>query len=125
MDEEIREGRALAAIGYLGIFCLLPLFLQRENAFARFHGKQGLVLFIAWIVTWIVISIIFWLFKGVFGHIPIIGLLFIGVAWIVRVIGVILYIFYLILMIAGIVQAAMGKYWRMPVLGIYAERLKF
>ncbi len=125
MDEEIQEGRILAAIGYLGILCLLPLFLLRENEFARFHGKQGLVLFIAWILTWIAVSIIFWLFKGVFGYIPIIGLLFIGIAWIIKVIGIILYIFYLILMVMGIVQAAMGRYWRMPVLGVYAERLRF
>jgi len=29
-----------------------------------------------------------------------------------------------VLVIVGIVQAATGQYWRIPVLGVYAERIK-
>ena len=45
-DKEIQEGKMYAVIAYLGILCLVPLLLKKENKFALFHGKQGLVLFI-------------------------------------------------------------------------------
>ena len=44
-DKEVQEGKIYAVIGYLGILCIIPLLLKRDNKFALFHGKQGLVLF--------------------------------------------------------------------------------
>ena len=111
------EGRVLSAIGYLWILCLLPLMIHRDNAFSQFHGKQGLVLFIFWMVTWLVFSILIL----IFGHLPIIGWLLFGI---LRLVQFLLYIVYLVLMVIGIIKAASGVYWRMPVLGAYAEKLK-
>ncbi len=75
------ESRLWAFIGYLGILCLLPLLLKRDDAFAQYHAKQGLVLFI----TGVVISII--------GIIPFLGwvigffgILFVVVLWIIGII---------------------------------------
>lgn len=93
----------ISAIGYLGVLCLVPLLLERNSAFARHHGKQGLTLLIAWMVLWI-------------GNIiPVLG----QIVW---VIGSVVFI---ILIILGMVNAFAGRMWEMPVLGLYAKRFKF
>lgn len=92
----------LSAIGYLGVLCLVPLLLERKSAFAQHHGKQGLILLIAWMLIWI-------------GNIiPILG----QIVW---VIGSVMFI---MLIILGMVNAFAGRLWEMPILGAYAKRLK-
>ena len=51
--KEIQEGKIFAVIGYLGILCIVPLLLKKENKFAFYHGKQGLVLFIMEVAAFI------------------------------------------------------------------------
>ena len=36
--------RMMAAFGYLGVLCLVPLLLNRNHPFVDFHARQGLVL---------------------------------------------------------------------------------
>lgn len=45
--EEIKEGKAVAAIGYLLILFFIPLVVKPQNRFCRAHGKQAMVLFMA------------------------------------------------------------------------------
>ena len=40
------KNRILSALSYLSILWILPRFLCKEDAFARFHARQGLVLFV-------------------------------------------------------------------------------
>ena len=96
-DQDIEDNKVLAAISYLWILCLIPLFLKRKSKFTQFHAKQGLLLFILEIVGWLV----FW--------IPFIG-------WILG-------IAILVLAVLGIVNAMQGRYWEMPILGKYAEKI--
>ena len=101
-DKEIQEGKIFAVIAYLWILCLVPLLLKKENKFALFHAKQGLVLFICEIALWII------------GIIPFLG-------WFISVLGSLACG---ILALIGIIQALMGSYWKMPLLGDYAEKIK-
>jgi uncharacterized membrane protein len=126
---ETKEGRGgsrvLSALGYIPMLCFLPLFLKRDDEFAQLHGRQGLVLLVTWVVTWLVIWVVARIFGNILGHIPLIGLIFFGIGWFIeRVVGWILYIVYLILMVVGIIEAGLGKHWRLPVLGAYAERIR-
>ena len=50
LDQDVENNKVIAAIGYIWILCLVPLFLRRRSAFAQFHAKQGLVLFILEII---------------------------------------------------------------------------
>ena len=93
----------ISAIGYLGVLCVLPLWLNRQSAFSQHHGKQGLVLLIVWVILW----------AG--NIVPILG----QVVW---VLGSLVLI---ILIILGMVNAFAGRMWEMPVLGAYAKRLNF
>lgn len=99
--KEVREGKAFAVISYLGILCIIPLLLKKDNKFALFHGKQGLVLFIGEVGAAIV------------NIVPILGQL----VWILAV------LVFGILSLVGIVQALMGNYWKVPVIGDIAEKI--
>ncbi|TAK04011.1 hypothetical protein EPO34_02530 [Patescibacteria group bacterium] len=100
--DDAQENRAIAAIGYLGILCLVPLLLAKDSPFARFHGKQGLVLLIALILLWAGIAV------------PPIG----PVVWLFGSLAL------FCLMILGMVNAYNGKQWEMPVLGKFAKTIK-
>jgi uncharacterized membrane protein len=96
-NKDVEENKIMAAIGYIWILCLIPLFLKRRSAFAQFHAKQGLILFILELIGWL----IFW--------IPLIGFL--------------LYIVVILFAVLGIMSALQGKYWEMPILGKYAKKI--
>jgi len=100
-DNEVQEGKVFAVIGYLGILCLVPLLLKKNNKFALFHGKQGLVLFIGEVGA------------SLINIIPILG----QIIWILAV------MVFGILSLVGIVQSLMGNYWKMPIIGEIAEKI--
>ncbi len=95
-EEEIKEGKIWAVLAYLGILCLFPLLMKKDNQFALFHGKQGLVLFLTIVIA---------------GWIPIFG-------WFI--ISPLVFI----LNIIGIIQSLKGKCFKMPVIGEIAEKIK-
>lgn len=101
-DKDIEENKFIAAIGYIGILCLIPLLGKKESPFAQFHGKQGLVLFIAWVIFWMI------------GIIPFLG-------WFIFMFGSVII---LVLSFLGLVQALSGKYWKLPFLSKYVEKIK-
>ena len=94
------EKDLMALLSYLGILFLIPLLAGKDNEFNQFHAKQGLVLFIAEIVT----AMLTW--------IPIIG-------WIG---GPLLYIAWFIFSIIGIVNVLQGEKKELPLIGQLAEK---
>ncbi len=91
---DVEKNKVMGILAYLGILVLVPLLTAKQSRFAMFHANQGLILFIGWIALWIV------------GMIPIIG-------WLV-IFG---YLFMLLLMVVGIINAAGGKMKPLPVIG--------
>lgn len=108
--EPTSDEKVMGAIAYLGILFLVPLLAKKDSKFAMFHAKQGMVLFIVEVILWILQFILV---------ATIYGLLFLG--WIIWIIWLIVGIFALI----GLIQALNGKYWKLPVLGGWAESFKF
>ncbi len=104
-SKDVEENKAIAAIGYLGILCLIPLLAKKDSPFAQYHGKQGLALLVLIIIAqlgWI----IYW--------IPILG-------WLIMVA---VYVLIAVLFVMGIMNALNGKMKPLPVVGKYAETLK-
>ena len=103
--EDTEKGKGLAWLSYLGILWLVPMLANKDNAFCKFHVKQGIMLTIAQFAV------------GIVGAIPFLG-------WfIVLPVGM---IFLLVMAIMGIVNSAGGKYWTMPLLGkLAANWFKF
>lgn len=101
------DSKLFAFLGvFLGIIGFIIVLLARKNdKYAMYYGKQGLILFIAAVALQIV---------GAF--IPVIG-------WfIVWPIGSILL---LVLWIMGIVNSLSGKMKPVPIIGKYGEKFKF
>ena len=92
----------MAIVAYLIFF--IPLLTKAKNdPFVKYHVKQGLLLFIGWIVA------------GIIGYIPVFG-------WFL---APLLSIALLILLIIGIMSALKGEQKPLPVIGQYATSFKF
>ena len=96
------EDRRMAAImAYIPFLCFLPLVRMRDDPYAYFHARQGLVLFFIEVVAFIFsfphISQLFW------------------VAIIIGCIGS---------AIAGIMFAVQGKTHKLPIIGDLAEKIR-
>ena len=100
-NNDIEENKVIAAIGYLGILCLIPLLAKKDSAFAQYHGKQGLVLLIAWVAV------------NLLWMIPLLGWMLVPVGHFVA----------FILMIVGIVNAVNGDTKELPWIGQFAKHI--
>ncbi len=92
-DKDVEENKAITVLSYLGILCLVPLLLKKDSKFAKFHARQGLILTIGWVFSWL----------------PFIG-------WILSVILAIFAIW-------GIINVLNGKYVALPIVGDLAEKI--
>lgn len=101
--KDIEKNKAIAALSYIGILCLVPLLTRKNSEFCQENGRQGLVLFF--------VEVIFFCINIV----PLLGQLIWFLAAAVC----------LILSIIAIVNTLQGKYWEIPFLGEYAKRIKF
>ncbi len=101
-DKTIETGKLWAVIAYLWILFIIPLLVAKDNKFALYHAKQGLVLFVCSLVVMVISAI------------PIIG-------WVLGLLGTIAL---LILFIIGIVNVLSDKYAPLPLIGKYAEAIK-
>jgi len=112
---ELKEARLLGAASYVFFLCFLPPLLLKENNFAMQHARQGFLLFFLEIVLAILVYIV----EHSIGLIPILGFLIVVLLKFVTGVGV------LFLAVMGIIKAASGQQWIMPVLGEYTSRVPF
>ncbi len=89
------DDKLLAALSYFWVLSLLILAWKRNDPFVAGHAKQGLVLFVLFLIA---------LPLGVVGG-------FINVA-------------VFVLIIVGFWRALEGATWRMPILGALAEKIR-
>ena len=94
------QGRkGMAVLSYFGLLVLIPIFLAKEDALARYHANQGLVLFIVDIIAGIA--------GGLLAYIPVVG----GI--IASLLSIVLFVF----MILGIINAVKGEMKPLPLIG--------
>ena len=91
----------IAAASYLGPLIVIPFLTNKEDPFTKFHIKQGLVLFIAYLILWV--------FSG-----------FMFVMWqIMQLINLGLFILSLI----GIVNTLQRKEKELPLVGQFGSKI--
>lgn len=100
-NKETREGKFFAVISYIGFLCVVSLVLKKENKFAVYHGKQGLVLFVLEVASFI-LSVI-----------PALGAF-------LRTFGILIFG---LVSLWGILQALMGNCKRIPFVSDIAEKI--
>ncbi len=92
----------MAALSYVWILSIVMLFVKKDDAYVKFHAKQGLVLFLISIV-----SSMLYVFP------------FIG--WFL---GWILWLAVVILMLVGFIQAIQGKEYKLPLVYAWSQMIK-
>ena len=95
------KSQSMSLMAYMGVLCLVPLVLNRNDDYVNFHTRQGLAL---------------WLSEAVAAFalvLPVIGRFFFTFTMVVCV----------FFSIAGIVGVFLEKAWRFPFFGSLAERL--
>jgi fumarate reductase subunit D len=99
--KEIQEGKFFALSSYVTFLCIIRLGFKKNNKFALYHAKQGLVLFVFEVAAFI-LSIV--PFLG--GTIKITAIILFSLAslW-------------------GILQALAGRYARIPLISNIADKI--
>jgi len=89
--KDVEENKLIAALSYFWVLFLIPLLAKKDSKYCQEHAKQGLVMFIVWIVG----SFVFWF--------PLIGwLLFVAVV---------------IVDLVAFFKCLSGEFWEIPVVG--------
>ena len=99
-DGSKKGEKAIAAVGYILYFCILPLVLKRKSKFCQYHGKQGLVLTTLFLFFH---TLVFWNFT----------------------LNVIIGFTYLIGIIVGITYSIQGKIIKFPLIDKVVDQLDF
>jgi uncharacterized membrane protein len=99
---DIEANKIFALLAYIGILFLVPLLAAPQSKFARYHANQGIVLFLAVLITMAgsVIAM----------FIPVIGCLATFLPFVFMAGG-------FVFMILGIINAASGQYKPLPLIG--------
>ncbi|MBF0139415.1 MAG: hypothetical protein HQL74_03935 [Magnetococcales bacterium] len=102
MEKPVTIGtQIIAAMSYLGILALVPLVLGAITPFARFHARQGIILWI-------------WEVLAVFGLVvPVIGRVFFQVSSVLC----------FTLSVVGLIAVFLGRTWRFPIIAQLADKL--
>jgi uncharacterized membrane protein len=106
-QKELEEGKVFA---FLGIFLtligfIIVLLMKKDNKYAMHYAKQGLVLFIAYVIVAVA--------GVILAFIPLIGWLIMFALWITL----------LILWIIGIIYSLSGEMKEIPIIGEFAKKI--
>jgi uncharacterized membrane protein len=101
------------AVAYLFVGCFLPILARKKSDYVRYHTRQGMTLFFAECIGFLVILIV----EVTIGRLPFLGLL------IVILVQLGVYLTALALSVIGFVKALFGERWVIPVLGDYSHHI--
>ncbi len=121
-EEQIKDGKSIAWLSYLGIFFLIPLLAHKDNPFSKYHARQGMVLFFAYVamgILWGILGAIAGMIYSGYGGYGAGGGICVSLAILLPALAC---VFLGVLAIIGIIQSASGKFWKMPIFGGMAEK---
>jgi uncharacterized membrane protein len=98
----------MLVLAYLGPLCLVPLLIDKEDREVRWHARNGLVFFAAWVAIFVLNNFLF-LSLHPLGCLITLLMPIVGLA-------------YMALVVAGIVRALEGKRLVVPGLSALADR---
>ncbi|MFN2447920.1 MAG: hypothetical protein ABR606_20340 [Vicinamibacterales bacterium] len=99
----------MIVLSYLWLLALVPLVVEKEDREVQWHAKHGLVLLIAEVVLWVLVTIIQMVVGMMLGCI-------------VGVMGLVLWVGILIVHIMAIVKGINGQRLIIPGISEYASR---
>lgn len=102
--------KLLAALGYIGFFCILPLLAKPKSELCQHHGKQAMA-----------VTIVFFLVSAVIANFA----LFVGTSGALLKFGVIVNIAWAVAAIMGMMAASAGKMANLPFFSGIAKKLNW
>lgn len=108
---DVQSNKAMAVLAYFGILVLIPIFAAKDSKFARYHATQGTTLFLFEIAYAIVTEII----KGILW--VALPWYMMGIYYTISTIFSVCSIFFLVLLILGVVNAVQGNCKELPLIG--------
>jgi len=99
-----QRNTGMLVLSYLGLLALIPLLVEKNDREVQWHAKHGLVLFGAWVILWVALSVM----SSMMGFF----VLLFPVAWGACVIVTIL----------CIVKAVNGQRFLIPGISEYADK---
>ncbi len=100
--QDIEKHKGIACLSYISLLFLVPLLTEKESKFAQFHAKQGMALFIVWVVADLVLGVI-----------PMLGWMLVPVA----------NLFFVIVSIIGIIKTLGGEAWEIPGVSVITKKI--
>jgi uncharacterized membrane protein len=100
-DRVVAEGKFFALISYISFLCVITLLLKKDNKFAAFHAKQGLVIFVFEVAGFIL------------SMLPFFGLF-------IRMLALLLFT---LASVRGIFASLAGEYTPLPVISGIADKI--
>jgi uncharacterized membrane protein len=100
----------MLVLSYLGILCLIPLLVKKDDPEVQWHAKNGTALLGAEVIVFIIRIML------IFVRIPFLGC---GLA----VVFCVIWLGFLALSIICIMKAVKGERFRIPVLTDFAEKM--
>jgi uncharacterized membrane protein len=99
-DKTVDEGRWFAVLSYLSFLCIVTFIFKKDNKFALYHARIGLVLFVLEVAVFL-LSIIATL------------------SWI-QAVGLVIFP---LVSLWGMLQAILGRYYRLPLISKFADNV--
>jgi len=99
MNSSDKKNKVMGVLAYLGILVIISYLVAKDEAFVKFHIKQGLVLLVIEVVGWILAMTI----------------------WPLWIIFSIVKIILFVLIIIGIINVIHGQEKKLPLVGNYAR----
>jgi len=100
-DHDRDRGVIAAVLSYIPFLCLVPLLQMRDNEQARFHSRQGLILFLIELLA------LLFLIPGLSGLVwKMVIIIALGAS------------------VAGIIFGLQGKKYKLPIIGDIADKIK-
>jgi uncharacterized membrane protein len=103
---DAQQNRLWAAMSYVCLLSLVPLFFRKRSKFTQFHARQGLTLVAA--------EMLIWMIGGLLRLVPFFGWLLVMALWVTVVVW----------SLRGIRHAFASEWWEIPFLGEYAKEIK-
>jgi uncharacterized membrane protein len=123
------DGNLAAALGYpIGIIAIISLIMEKENRFVKFHALQAILLYAAFIVVAIGLTIVFMIIGIVLGVASAAANSSAG-GGLVGIFGLLTMLIWLAILAAyvgGLIMAAVkaygGNYYKLPIIGNMADK---
>lgn len=104
---EFNETTIMAALSYFGPLVIIPYLTKKEDPFVLFHIKQGVVLLVPYLISWVLGNFMYMMFIGPLGSI-------------LSILNFVL----IVLSIFGIINALKKKEKELPLVGKYSSHVK-